>query len=238
MGNEWKETHANGSGNLEKEQWEHDGNILSLPGERSGAFWITYRVSSLSRGSPRGSLVLKRQQLFRPERFVVDLSRRLDQILEVGPCQEVSQVDKLAVVFVLNINHTPAVLPTTYGFSVNDHIPLRANYRKWDDVPNTFIELCFLLVVLVSIKRVKSNVVVQQLGANSFLKVEALIERERVRLGDDWNNVHDFAELLHHDNVNGTERMTGGIDEEKTAMNAGVLDITVSLSSQLFPEVG
>lgn len=44
------------------------------------------------------------------ESLVVDLGCRLDEILEVGPEQEVSQVDELAVVLVLNIDHTPPVL--------------------------------------------------------------------------------------------------------------------------------
>jgi hypothetical protein len=69
----------------------------------------------------------------------VDLCRRLDQVLQVCPAspltcvdetrrkankpgKEVAQVSKLAVVRVLNIHNTPAVLATANGLAINDHI--------------------------------------------------------------------------------------------------------------------
>ena len=64
-----------------------------------------------------------------------------------------------------------------------------------------------------------------------------LFHRQAVRLGDDRHYVHNLAQLLQHDNVNRTQRMTGGVNEEQRAVNSGVLDVAVSHRRQLFSEV-
>ena len=64
-----------------------------------------------------------------------------------------------------------------------------------------------------------------------------LLESQAVRLGNDGDNVDDFAELLHDDNVDGTERMAGGVDEEEAAVDAGVLDVAVAHCCELLAEV-
>lgn len=78
--------------------------------------------------------LLQRQQLLRPECLVVDLARRFDQILQVRPCQEVSQIHKLAVVLVLDVDHAPAVLPAAHLLPVDDNVLFAANDGEWDDV--------------------------------------------------------------------------------------------------------
>lgn len=69
----------------------------------------------------------------------MDLCRRLDQVLQVCPVspltcvdetrrkankpgKEVAQVNKLAVIRVLDVHNTPAVLATTNGLAIDDHI--------------------------------------------------------------------------------------------------------------------
>ena len=46
--------------------------------------------------------LLECEQLLGTERLVVDLRRRLDQVLQVGAGQEVAEVDEFAVVLVLD----------------------------------------------------------------------------------------------------------------------------------------
>lgn len=76
-------------------------------------------------------------------------------------------------------------------------------------------------------------------GCNSHLLLERepLFHRQAVRLCNDRHHVYDFAQLLQHDNVNRTQRMPRGIDEEQRAVNPSVLDMTVSHRRQLFSEV-
>jgi hypothetical protein len=46
--------------------------------------------------------LLEGKQLLGAERLVVDLCRRLDQVLQVGAGEEVTEVDEFAVVLVLD----------------------------------------------------------------------------------------------------------------------------------------
>ena len=64
----------------------------------------------------------------------MDLARCLDQVLQVGACEEVSQRDEFAVVLVLDVNHTPAVLPATDLPAIDNNILLAANYSEGNGV--------------------------------------------------------------------------------------------------------
>lgn len=50
----------------------------------------------------RGGALLEREQLLGAEALVVDLRRRLDEVLQVGAGEEVAQVGELAVALVLD----------------------------------------------------------------------------------------------------------------------------------------
>jgi len=64
--------------------------------------------------------LLKCQKLLGTERLVVDLRCRLDQVLEMGAGQEVSEVDEFAVVLVLDVDDSPSVLTATDLLATND----------------------------------------------------------------------------------------------------------------------
>lgn len=74
--------------------------------------------------------LLQCKQLLSTESLVVDLGGGLDKVLEVGSEQKVSQVDEFAVVLVLNVDDTPAVLATTDLLAIDNDVLLRANNRK------------------------------------------------------------------------------------------------------------
>lgn len=78
--------------------------------------------------------LLQRKQLLRPERLVMDLRGRLNQILEVRSRQKVAQVHKLAVILVLHIHHPPPILSSAHRLPSNNDTPLRANHRKRNNV--------------------------------------------------------------------------------------------------------
>lgn len=48
------------------------------------------------------AVLLEGKQLLGAERLVVDQRGRLDQVLQVGACQEVAQVNELAMVLILD----------------------------------------------------------------------------------------------------------------------------------------
>lgn len=64
----------------------------------------------------------------------MDLSSRLNQVLQVGPSQEVAQVHKLAVIRVLHVDNTPAVFAPTDRPAFNDNIVLGADDGKRNNV--------------------------------------------------------------------------------------------------------
>lgn len=81
----------------------------------------------------------------------------------------------------------------------------------------------------------------------------ALLKGKRVGLGNHGNDIDDVGQLLQHNNVNGLEatplsvrtlpmvdgdsRMAGRLDEEQATVDAGILDITVTLGSEFLSEV-
>lgn len=64
----------------------------------------------------------------------MDLRRRLDQVLQVSAGEEVAEVHKFAVVLILDIDDTPAVLATANLLARNDDGLLRADNSEWNDV--------------------------------------------------------------------------------------------------------
>lgn len=72
---------------------------------------------------------------------------------------------------------------------------------------------------------------------DALLELQALIHGQGVGLGDDGHNVDDIRQLLEDDNINGLQGVAGGLDEEQTAVDAGVLDVTLSLGCELLSQV-
>jgi hypothetical protein len=89
--------------------------------------------------------------LLRSETFIVNESGRLDQILQVSPViirkagqlvgstpvftvgrpdspsQEVSQVNKLAVILVLDVDGPPTIFPSSNSLAIDDDVALRSD---------------------------------------------------------------------------------------------------------------
>jgi len=64
----------------------------------------------------------------------VDLGCGLDEVLEMGAGEEVSEVDEFAVVLILNVNDSPLVLSSTNLLASYDDRLLRSDDCEWDDV--------------------------------------------------------------------------------------------------------
>jgi hypothetical protein len=64
--------------------------------------------------------LLKGQKLLGTEGLVMDLGCSFDQILQMGTSEEVSEVNKLAVVLILYIDNAPSVLTAADLFTTNN----------------------------------------------------------------------------------------------------------------------
>lgn len=204
--------------------------------------------------------LLQCKQLLGTESLVVDLGSGLDEVLEVGSEQKVSQVDEFAVVLVLNVDDTPAVLAPTDLLAIDDDVLLRANNRKRNQalqrnihVSSTFlgssddsvlyayldllVQSSLLVVKLLVIVREHLEVVESKLGLDTLLEFQSLLNSQGVSLGNDRHNVDNIGQLLQDDNINGLERVAGRLNEEQTGVDAGVGDVTLSLGGKLLSQV-
>jgi hypothetical protein len=108
------------------------------------------------------------------------------------------------------------------------------------------LSIKFIIVIWVH-----PQVVESELLLDPFFECCALLESQRVGLSNNWYNVDNIGELLEDDNVDRFEanmsasilvlhclRMARRLDKEETAVNTGVWDISLTLSSELFAKIG
>ena len=72
----------------------------------------------------------------------------------------------------------------------------------------------------------------------SVLECLTLLQGQTVALGNDRYDVDDVAQLLQHDDINGFEGMSRGLDEEQAAMDACVLDVALTLGREFLVQIG
>lgn len=94
-----------------------------------------------------------------------------------------------------------------------------------------------LLVELVVVVGVHLEVVESKFLLDTLLECLTLLQSQSVGLGNDGNNIDDIGQLLQNDDIDGLERVAGRLDEEQTAVDAGVLNITLTLSGKLLSQV-
>lgn len=82
---------------------------------------------------------------------------------------------------------------------------LRADDSEGNDGLDLSVHSSLLRVVLLVLVRVHPDVVEGELLLDAVLELLALLKRQRIGLGDDWNNVDSLAQLLENNNVNRLE---------------------------------
>ena len=81
----------------------------------------------------RRRALLEREQLLRAEGLVMDLARRLDEVLQVRAREEVAQVDELAVPLILDVDRAPAVLAAAHRLAADVEVLFAADHGEGDD---------------------------------------------------------------------------------------------------------
>ena len=79
----------------------------------------------------------------------MNLTRRLNQILQVRPGQKVPERHKFAMIFVLYIYHAPSILAPANRATTGDNVFLGADNGEGDKVLHSSICGAFFFVVLV-----------------------------------------------------------------------------------------
>lgn len=128
-------------------------------------------------------------------------------------------------------------MASTDLLAVDDNRLLGTNNGERNDILDLGVPCALLIVQFVVVVGVHLQVVESKLLLNPLLEGSTLLEGERIRLGDDRHDIDNVRQLLEHDNVDGLKGVAGRLDEEQAAVNACVLDVTLTLSSKLLPEV-
>lgn len=76
--------------------------------------------------------LLQSKQLLGTEGLVVDLRGGLNEILQMGSEQEVTQVDEFAVVLILDVDNTPSVLAAADLLAIDNDRLLRTDDSEGD----------------------------------------------------------------------------------------------------------
>lgn len=183
----------------------------------------------------RCAILLQRHQLLRPECLIMDLARRLNQILQMRASQEIPQRDKFAMVLILDVNYAPTVLSTADLTAVDDNGVLAADDGEGNEVFNVRIQGAFFVVLLFVVVRVHAQVVEGEFFLYALFEGKAFFEGEGVGFGDHGDDVDDVREFFQDDDVNGFEGVTGWLDEEETAVYSCVLNVSLALGGKFFP---
>lgn len=96
----------------------------------------------------------------------------------------------------------------------------------------------FFLIMLLVVVGIHAQVVEGKLLLYPLLKSSALFQSQAVGLGNDWYDIDKLRKLLEHNNINWLQAVTGRLDEEETAVDACILQVSLTLRSQLLSEVG
>lgn len=94
-----------------------------------------------------------------------------------------------------------------------------------------------LVVEFFIVVREHLEVVESKLLLDALLESGSLLDGQGVGLGDDGHNVDNVGELFQDYDVDGLEGVARGLDEEEAAVDAGVLDVTLSLGCELLSQV-
>lgn len=157
-----------------------------------------------------------------PVQFVVAGVRLLAHVLHVRADQHLAEFHKVTVRLVLHLDSAPGVLTRPDGLIPDANHVRAANHCEWNVRIHGGVHFGDGLVIgweLIDLHSIGSQFLVD-------LRLELLQFGlgDSVRLSDDRNDVHLRVQLLHADQVDGLETVTGGADEVQTDMDATVVE--------------
>jgi hypothetical protein len=199
--------------------------------------------------------LLECEQLLGTESLVVDLRGGLDKILEVSSQEEVSERHKFAMALILYIDDSPTILTSAHLLAIDNDGLLRTDDSEWNKALESWsatamfsggldtnldlaVDSTLLIVQLLAIVGIHLEVVESKLLLDALLESLSLLQCQAVRLGDDGDNIDNIGELLQDNDIDRLQRVSGRLDKKQAAVDAGILNISLSLGSELLAQVG
>ncbi len=168
----------------------------------------------------------------------MDLTRGLNQVLKVCPGKEVPEVDEFAVILVLDIDDAPSVLSAANLLAINNDRFFAADNGEGDNVLDGSIGRALFIVELIVVVGIHFDVVEVEFLLYSLLEGPALLQGQRIGLGDNRDDVDNVGQLLENYDIDWLQGMARWLDEEEAAVDAGILNVSFSLGGKLFAEIG
>ncbi len=137
------------------------------------------------------------------------------------------------MILVFDVDDTPPILTSSNLLATHDDGLLASDHSEWDDVFDLSVDGALFVIKFIIVVRIHLQVVEGELLLYPLLESTSFLECQRIRLGDDWNDVDDIGELLQNDNVNRLQSMPRRLNEEETAMDASILDVSFTLGGEL-----
>jgi hypothetical protein len=70
------------------------------------------------------------------------------------------------MLLILHVDNSPPVLPATHTLTINDNSTFGTDDSERNHIPNLLVQLDFLVVILLGVKRIQTDVVVDELSAD------------------------------------------------------------------------
>ena len=81
-----------------------------------GSEWATRSTAAQGR-----TVLFESHELFGAEGFVVNLTGAVNEVLQVGACEEVAKVHEFTVSFILHVDDAPAIYACSHLFPIDRH---------------------------------------------------------------------------------------------------------------------
>jgi len=141
----------------------------------------------------------------------------------VGANENGPELLEVAVLLVLHLGDTPAVLATLDSPAIRSgDVLLAANDGEGHGLDERACVLKTGVVVLLERRGVDLDVLGLDNGANPLLELCEVVRCEGVSLGDDGDQVDASTELLHDFNVQRLEAVTGGANEVQAGVHTEI----------------
>lgn len=123
------------------------------------------------------------------------------------------------------------------GWYSNGNVSVQHKYHEIQTNLNLGIQCTLLLVELIVVVWVHLQVVESEFLLYTLLESTSLLQGQGIRLGNDRYDIDNIWELLQNHDINGLQSVAWGLNEEQAAVNASILDIPFTLSSEFLSEV-
>lgn len=160
------------------------------------------------------------------------------QLFHVCPDQHLSQLDKVAVVLVIDLDDTPRICSSTDAPAISSVNLLVATDDSEGDLAGDLLILRNRLLIVIVVYRCleDADLVVGNVAQDALLEFDDFLVREGISLGNHGDEVDFGVQLTHEFDINLLERVACGLEEIDAGVDT-VVDNLLAVDSVLLLEI-